>query len=284
MFTRLFGNVTTCADSGLRNKLTQRLFSVIPSRRVIYKSIRRIMSTNTVPLKDAAPSPQTASSVNSVSVATESNSEENSAAQPSSIRYHRLTQISKRALQESFKHFTYEKLASCYPNIASTPGGKHALEQALLQITKFFQDTALQEFEAIYEERNVQRLMSELDVLIEEARRRQLAQKDASKTGIAPENAPVNLDQLTPEAIIQAHLLPLQKAEEARLKEELAELKRDNQLMLTSLINGNQRAMALLENLSKAVTDLKATNKNTDQMPPREEIVASIQDMTNTSN
>lgn len=80
---------------------------------------------STVPLKDAAPSPSTTSETTH------------------SVRYNRLSQISKRALQESFKHFTFEKLASCYPNIASTPGGKHALEQALIQITKFFNDTAL---------------------------------------------------------------------------------------------------------------------------------------------
>lgn len=121
--------------------------------------------------------------------------------------------------------------------------------------------------------------MVELDQLIEEARQRQAKHKEGNEMEMA-ENVPVYLDQLTPEVIIQAHLLPLQKAEEERLAQQLEELKRENEAMLEQLVNGNQRAMALLDSLSKAVTDLQATNKSTDKMPPRTEIVASIQAMT----
>lgn len=240
------------------------------------------MSTNSVPLKDAAPSPTPAAPAASTS--TDGVPETQEGESKPSIRYRRLTQISRRALQESLKHFTYEKLSSCYPKIASTPGGKRALEQALLQITKFFNDTALQEFDAIYEERNVQPLMAELDQLIEEARKRQSDAKESEGNSLSPENAPVNLDQLTPEAIIQAHLLPLQKAEEARLEEELAALKKENETMLESLVNGNQRAMSLLESLSKAVQDLQATNKSTENMPSRTQILGAIHEMTQPPN
>lgn len=236
------------------------------------------MSTNTVPLKEAAASPK-------ASGLDQSSNASGEAGQPTSIRYNRLSQISKRALQESFKHFTYEKLASCYPHISSTPAGKHALEQALIQITKFFNDTATEQFEAIYSERNVLPLMAELDELIEAARQRQAESKNASsKDPALGQDAPVNLDQLTPEAIIQAHLLPLQRAEEARLEEELAELKRENQALLDKLAAGNARAMELLNNLSRAVTDLQTTNKSTEHMPPRDQIVVSIQDMTRPSS
>lgn len=107
-------------------------------------------TNTTVPLKEAAPSPKPTGS--EVFSANATGTTDNGGSNPTqveaedakpSVRYNRLSQISKRALQETFKHFTYEKLASCYPNIASTPGGKHALEQALIQITRFFNDTAL---------------------------------------------------------------------------------------------------------------------------------------------
>lgn len=248
------------------------------------------MSTTTVPLKDSAPSPErpvtspkqpaTDQSSTLPDLSNNAPNESTITPPPTSIRYNRLTQISKRALQESFKHFTYETLASCYPHIASTPSGKHALEQALIQITKFFNDTASGQFEAIYAERNVLQLMAELDSLIEEARQRQAAHNASNNASISAENAPVNLDRLSPEAIIQAHLLPLQKAEEERLEKELAELKKDNQAMLAQLVNGNHRALALLDSLSSAVTDLQSTNKSTAQIPPRSEISSSIREMT----
>lgn len=95
-------------------------------------------SFNTIPLKDAAPSPihNTESPVSPVVTTDPSGN-------VSSVRYNRLTQIGQRALQDTCKHLTYDKWASCYPTIASTPSGKHALEQARLQVTKFFSETAL---------------------------------------------------------------------------------------------------------------------------------------------
>lgn len=260
-------------------------------------------NSNTIPLKDAAPSP-IQNTESPVSPVTNNNSSENSST-PMSIRYNRLTQISRRALQETFKHFTYEKLASCYPTIASTPSGKHALEQALLQITKFFNDTALvsyaskwelivfffffwsmifiniiliiqKEFDTIYKERNILPLMVELDNMIEDAKTR----KNKPAAELAPEEQPINLDQLTPEAIIQSHLIPLQRAEEARLKEQLEVLKRENQTILNQLKSESQRAMDMLDMLSKSIIDIQNINNSTNKMPPRPEVISTIEAMT----
>ncbi|CDO53796.1 similar to Saccharomyces cerevisiae YJR112W NNF1 Essential component of the MIND kinetochore complex which joins kinetochore subunits contacting DNA to those contacting microtubules [Geotrichum candidum] len=231
-------------------------------------------NSNTIPLKDAAPSP-IQNTESPVSPVTNNNSSENNST-PMSIRYNRLTQISRRALQETFKHFTYEKLASCYPTIASTPSGKHALEQALLQITKFFNDTALKEFDTIYKERNILPLMVELDNMIEDAKTR----KNKPAAELAPEEQPINLDQLTPEAIIQSHLIPLQRAEEARLKEQLDVLKRENQTILSQLKSESQRAMDMLDMLSKSIIDIQNINNSTNKMPPRPEVISTIEAMT----
>jgi kinetochore protein NNF1 len=256
--------------------------------------------SNIIPLKDAAPSP-IQNTESPVSPVMSKDANEHSST-PRSIRYNRLTQISRRALQETFKHFTYEKLASCYPTIANTPSGKHALEQALLQITKFFNDTALvsyalkweliafllvitftnivlieqKEFDTIYKERNILPLMVELDNMIEDAKTR----KNRPAVELAPEEQPINLDQLTPEAIIQSHLIPLQHAEEARLKEQVDVLKQENQTLLNQLKSESQRAMDMLDMLSKSIIDIQNINKSSNKMPPRSQVISTIEAMT----
>lgn len=114
--------------------------------------------------------------------------------------------------------------------------------------------------------------MKELDTMIAEARNRM---KQGAEVLDSTEK-PVILNALTPESIIQAHLLPLQKAEVERGKLELQELKQRNEQMLKSLVEGSDHAKILLKRIAQSLDDLKRYNKATSSMPSKPEIMTVI--------
>lgn len=132
------------------------------------------------------------------------------------------------------------------------------------------------EFDAVYDERAILPLMIELDNIFEEARTR----KNKPAEQLAPEEQPIDLDQLTPEAITQAHVIQLQRDEEAHLKEKLNIIKDENQELLDQVKAGNQRAMDMLDMLSKSIIDIQNINKSTSKMPARSELISTINIMT----
>lgn len=69
--------------------------------------------------------------------------ESSTSSEISSIRFDRITKVGQRAVQDTLKHLTYEKLMSCYPGIASTPSGRRGIELAVDQIKNFFETAAL---------------------------------------------------------------------------------------------------------------------------------------------
>lgn len=202
-----------------------------------------------------------------------------------SVRYTRLTQISERSVIETIKLLTFPKLAACYPTIAATASGQYVLQQALAQIAKFFETSALREFSTIFEERNIAELFKQLDVLVAEARERKEkhsedeVQKEASEDGA---DAPVFLESLTPETIVSAHLAPIQLDKISSLQAELARLKQENATSAQTLLHSNAKAKSLLQSIQDMASDLveKAEPIRTAPLPSRNEIIKAINSMT----
>ncbi|CAN6637947.1 kinetochore-associated protein Nnf1p [Trichomonascus vanleenenianus] len=179
-----------------------------------------------------------------------------------SIRYDRLNQISARSLEESVKFLTYERLATCYPTVASTTKGRQVLEQARNQIAEHWKVTALKEFDAIYDERKIKEKMVELDTLISQARERQASESPE------PQDQPVNLEQLTPDHIVNAHLGLIKEQQIAELEKELASLREENRQLLDNAMTNNDKLQEISSSLQSTL-DLQTETKD---LPSREAI------------
>ncbi|KAK6458911.1 Nnf1-domain-containing protein [Scheffersomyces xylosifermentans] len=114
------------------------------------------------------------------------------------IRYDRLKVVCRRALEQSIrKSLNSDSIKSCYPSIAATEDGSRSLETARSQMTKFWFDSSMKEFELIFKEKNVDTKLNELDEIIQTAQRRKQSHQEL----------PAHIDKLSADELIESTLL-----------------------------------------------------------------------------
>lgn len=92
------------------------------------------------------------------------------------IRYHRLNQVVKKAVEQTIKKLLMpEQLEKCFPTIAKMDGGPEALEMARKQMQKYFHNTCFKQFDHIFENRDIHTKLDQLDEIIADAQRAQAA-------------------------------------------------------------------------------------------------------------
>lgn len=77
-----------------------------------------------------------------------------------------------KALEESQKVLTDENVYSCYPNLVCTPNGKDLVDKVKQQLIDSWRDNTVKEFRSIFEERDIENKLNELDDLIAKAQER----------------------------------------------------------------------------------------------------------------
>lgn len=119
-----------------------------------------------------------------------------SAMETEKIRYDRLNQVVKKAVEQTIKRLLMpEQLEKCFPTISKMDGGPEALEMARKQMQKYFHSTCFKQFEHIFENRDIHRKLDELDEIIHDAQQRRdlsLAESD------------ISVDTLTASQLIEA--------------------------------------------------------------------------------
>lgn len=119
-----------------------------------------------------------------------------SAMETEKIRYDRLNQVVKKAVEQTIKRLLMpEQLEKCFPTISKMDGGPEALEMARKQMQKYFHSTCFKQFEHILENRDIHRKLDELDEIIHDAQQRRdlsLAESD------------ISVDTLTASQLIEA--------------------------------------------------------------------------------
>lgn len=185
-----------------------------------------------------------------------------------SVRYKALVQVTERSLQESVKALTFERLASCYANIASKDRGRADLQKALAQTTEFWRTTALREFRAVFEERDIKRKLAELDEIVADARiRKQQWQSPAQR---AKTDGPVRVADLTPATIAAASVRSLKLARIADLEAQVAQLRAENEHMQADIAAKQTRLEHVVSVLSAAMDDLETAVAHARGLPSRE--------------
>lgn len=112
------------------------------------------------------------------------------------VRYEKLRQVLKKAVEQTIKKLLMpEQLEKCFPRIAQTKGGPEALEWGRVQVQDYFFETCSAQFDHIFNERDIEQKLNELDEII------QTAQQRKKEGGIA-----VEVDKLTASQIIGASI------------------------------------------------------------------------------
>lgn len=88
------------------------------------------------------------------------------------IRFSRLEQVCSKALEESQKVLTDENLQACYPSIASTQQGRLLIQTIKQQLEESWSNNTHNEFSSIFQERQIEQKLNELDDLIALAQQR----------------------------------------------------------------------------------------------------------------
>lgn len=127
--------------------------------------------------------------------------------QSEKIRFERLQVVCRKALQQSIeKSLSLEQLKSCYPTIATNKEGLKALEIARIQIVEFWLENSLNEFKLIFDERDMETKLNELDELIQQAYERWDNYKQ-DVSDVDNRNGPLFLGSLTPRQIMEANIM-----------------------------------------------------------------------------
>ncbi|ODV95627.1 hypothetical protein PACTADRAFT_50325 [Pachysolen tannophilus NRRL Y-2460] len=142
------------------------------------------------------------------------------------IRFSKFEEVVLKALDESLKTLSLEKLKTCYPNIAKTTNGIKYLEAAQVQIQEYWSKNSIEEFQAIYKERNLKFKLDELDELIYEAQKRKLLNKQDLK---------IFYDKLSPNEIINSQIIDLKNLKIKDYQLQLQALKNENNLKFKEL-------------------------------------------------
>ncbi|AET41027.1 MIND complex subunit NNF1 Ecym_7179 [Eremothecium cymbalariae DBVPG len=116
------------------------------------------------------------------------------------IRFKRLNQVCDKALSQSIaKLQNWDKLSSCYPSYISTREGYNNLKTCQTQVCEFWSQLCKQEFQAIFEERNAQAKLDELDDLMLKAKLRSKSSNDDNLNRI-------KVEELSPEQLILGNI------------------------------------------------------------------------------
>ncbi len=89
------------------------------------------------------------------------------------IRFERLNQVCKRALEESMKALSDDNLKMCYPILADSKEGKDTISAVKDQLKESWSQNSQKEFDAIFKERDIEEKLNQLDDLIIQAQERQ---------------------------------------------------------------------------------------------------------------
>lgn len=186
------------------------------------------------------------------------------------IRYERLRLVCKKALEQSIKKsLSIEQIKTCYPNIASTEEGQKSLEIARSQIIKFWHNNSTKEFDLIFEERNIETKLNELDEIIQKAERRKLEGSEA----------PIEIDRLSPSDLIESSLLGTKKASIDNLTMIYNQLRLDNMELyekLRALSEESETIKSDLNNLINLLSDDLQSLKGDSSITRLDDLLATV--------
>ncbi|KAJ2319054.1 hypothetical protein IWW52_002192 [Coemansia sp. RSA 2704] len=148
-----------------------------------------------------------------------------------SVRYHKLLSVLDRSLSAVVDTFKLEDLSTVFPDLAREIPAK--LADSHEQISTYIRNSANSDFQAILMQYEMAEKLASLDGLVKEAAERKLASEERP------------IPSLSPESINRNRSVAIKRAELARLKARLEQVKEENSQQLAKL--SDQRAALATE-------------------------------------
>ncbi|OLL22991.1 mRNA cleavage and polyadenylation factor CLP1 [Neolecta irregularis DAH-3] len=175
-----------------------------------------------------------------------------------------LKKVLERSLSQTVSRLTRERLAQCFPLVAQESA--ESLDSIHGSILDFLKEHGAVQFQEVMERRQTVQKLNELDQLIEDAKLR----KD---TGCESAKLP---DNLSPELLVEAHLMPLKKK---RLESLQGNLKQ-NDSMLREITENRSQITQMMATIEKSVDALESAAQSIQGLVDRtvlEELVKELE-------
>ncbi|KAI9882287.1 MAG: hypothetical protein M1823_005965 [Watsoniomyces obsoletus] len=180
-----------------------------------------------------------------------------------------LQNIYNEALTHTVKTITYDRFAACFPTPAAYC--PESLKKVWSQMMGRFEELAKNEFEDILRERDVVRLLNELDDLVAQAwERKRKAESEGHDVGNA-----VGPHTLPPTVLLQAHITPYLTTHAEALTKQLHTTESANQDLSRTIVSQRQEIQRLLGRVESVVGDLTSAVDRLEQANGKSASVAS---------
>lgn len=168
------------------------------------------------------------------------------------VRFSQFQKVCAKALDEATKVLSEENIQSCFPTLTN-PG---LISSIRAQLVTTWKNNATREFQAIYDERDLEAKLDLLDKLISDAKLRM-----QSGSGWQ-----VPIDELTPRDIISSHLIPLKLQKLQQLKDQLTALQHENTQLSTELLALTKDCTAIHDEINSKINIIQQFNNQSHEI------------------
>ncbi|KAH3669494.1 hypothetical protein OGAPHI_001615 [Ogataea philodendri] len=166
------------------------------------------------------------------------------------VRFDGLRKAAEFSLQETVNKLTLDKLVECYPEV-----DRATLADFQQQITDMWTSKALDEFQGIYEEKDLEQRLNELDEIVYESQQRQ-TRKDAA----------FEIHRLAPHEIVENRLINLKQRSIDVLATKLASLKSENSALVSQIKQLHNESVDNFRSVETSIGQLESLDQMRDQL------------------
>ncbi|KAH3659241.1 hypothetical protein OGATHE_006125 [Ogataea polymorpha] len=166
------------------------------------------------------------------------------------VRFDGLRKAAEFALQETVNKFNVEKLVECYPGV-----DRETLTDFHQQITEMWTSKALDEFQGIFLEKDLEQKLNELDEIIFESRQRQQRNEP-----------PFLIHRLSAGEIVQTKLADAKRRSISTLSDKLELLRQENDALLSQVRQMHDESAQNFQAVEQSVLHLEELDRMRDQL------------------
>ncbi|QPG74512.1 hypothetical protein FOA43_001842 [Brettanomyces nanus] len=158
------------------------------------------------------------------------------------VRYDGFRKAVNFSLEATLNKFTLDKLQECYPMIDA-----EVLEFVRRQIVELWKEKAETECEKIYRDRQIKEKLNELDMIVVDARDRQ----------VKNDKNVIHLDKVKPEQIVESRLIELKERSIKNMDGKLYELKKEYGSLMDELKGLTSATSQEAEKVERVIRELE---------------------------
>lgn len=176
----------------------------------------------------------------------------------------RLQTLTQKRLDSLNDELSYDNVVECFPELRSSAQFQKSLRKIIQKLHPKVQKGLESIANDVYQDSDITNLIQQLDSLIERAEVRKKSATGAEK--------PVNISQLSPEHIVDSHLIEQKKAHIAKLQARLDSFSTLNVSLSEELDQLESQLSAECSKLDDSLTHVNQILQTTSSLPTRAQL------------